>query len=111
MTRMYRLVLTAVLAAPHVMANDALDQRFRIPNTFAQKIAGELFPNRCGHEGKGCGIHFPPAHCPKLFAIAFPDANPANASSPETVWVTIDGMGKVEAVTDKRPSCKGGISS
>ena len=50
-------------------------------------------------------------HCPKLFSIVFPDHHKTNGSSPERVWVTIDGLGKVVSIDDERPACKGGIST
>jgi|SRR5579859_3271055 len=98
-----RALALCILASTTAFAeSDESARRATIPNVQARIIAGELFPDKCGHNGERCGITYDDERgCPFEFVIIFPAPESAEAAEPSRAWVTLNNRGGVVAVGSK----------
>lgn len=112
--RTHAIILAICLGAllqPSVRAStsDEVTRRSVVPNTQAQAIAGELFPQQCGADGKRCGISYSPEFCPLQFVVLFPVLATDPPKWPAVAWVTLDPRGNVIEVKHERSeNCRNG---
>lgn len=100
---------TLLLPCAHASPSDEVTRRGVVPNTRAQAIAGELFPQQCGTGGERCGITYAPEFCPLQFAVSFPVLATDPPKWPALAWVTLDPRGNVVEVTHERSKdCRNG---
>jgi hypothetical protein len=71
------------------------------------KIAGTLFPERCGDSGSLCGITYDDRRgCPFEFVVVFPNVE-TGSTDPRIAIVTLDKSGAViEVSSNKTKNCR-----
>src|SRR5258706_16267480 len=90
-----------------VHASEEYSWRATVTSDRAMKIAGTLFPERCGDSGSLCGITYDDRRgCPFEFVVVFPRVE-AGSTDPPIAIVTLDKHGAVlEVSSSKTKSCR-----
>ena len=92
-------------------ADDQHEKRAKVPSNDMRRIAGELFPDKCGWGGELCTLVYDARGCPLQFIVAFPKTDRA-PGEPSAAWVTVNPRGAVIEVTShKGKECRNGIAS
>jgi hypothetical protein len=101
-TRIYAAISVGAvaLASGSVALGDNPSRRALIPSDQAQQIAGRLFPEQCGGNGKLCGITYDNASGCKLeFIVLLPTPAIVEGKEVARVWVRLDSRGSVASAS------------
>ena len=101
-TRIYAAlsVGAVALASGSVALGDDPSRRALIPSDQAQQVAGRLFPEQCGGNGKLCGITYDHASGCKLeFIVLLPAPAAVDGREVTRAWVRLDSRGNVASVS------------
>ena len=102
-------VSAACLLCAMAQAQAAEDYSWRasVTSERARRIAGELFPDKCGNSGEACGITFDDRRaCPFEFVVLF-DGVKEGSPEPRAAFVTLNKSGGVVSVSSTpRKSCR-----
>ena len=105
------LAAAVLLASGHSLADDQHAKRAKVPSNDMRRIAGELFPDKCGSSGDLCTLIYDDRGCPLQFIVAFPSTDKA-AGEPSAAWVTVNPRGAViEVASNKGKECRNAIAS
>jgi hypothetical protein len=96
-----------MLAAGHANASEEHSWRATVTSDRAMRIAGTLFPEKCGDSGERCGITYDDRRgCPFEFVVLFPRVE-GGSTDPRIAIVTLDKHGAVlEVSSNKTKSCR-----
>ncbi|WP_171088932.1 hypothetical protein [Usitatibacter rugosus] len=105
------LALAMLLASGPSLGDDEHAKRAKVPSNDMRRIAGELFPDKCGWSGERCTLVYDARGCPLQFIVSFP-LDERVSGEPSAAWVTVNPRGAViEVASTKGKECRNGIAS